>query len=366
MSAAALRRRRAAAQLLAARARRDPAGAVAHLLAVQAQDLRAARLALRARGAARTAADVDAALSDDRSLVAGWLLRGTLHLVVREDYAWLHALTAPLGVATSRRRLAQLGGSAEQGERLIVRALTAEGPLPRAALAERLAAAGIRTEGQIMPHLLALAAAGGQVVLGPVRDGVQCFASARDWLGPPARPPDRDSALAELARRYLRGHGPATAADLAAWSGLPLRDARAGLAAIAAELEFYGEVVDVAGRPDPPARVPPRLLGAFDPYLLGWRDRSFAVAPEHARAVHPGGGIVRATAVANGRVVGTWARRRGEVVVEPFAALPARVEVSLQREAADVMRFEGAGERRHRGRGLGRVGGSRRRVSPTG
>ena len=57
---------------------------MARLLAVQAQDLRMARLALRARGAARSAAAVDAALTDDRSLVAGWLMRGTLHLVARE------------------------------------------------------------------------------------------------------------------------------------------------------------------------------------------------------------------------------------------------------------------------------------------
>jgi uncharacterized Fe-S cluster-containing radical SAM superfamily protein len=147
-------------------------------------------------------------------------------------------------------------------------------------------------------------------------------------------------ALAELARRYLRGHGPADAADLASWSGLPLRDARAGLAAIAGELTRDGELVDLTGRPDPPARLPARLLGAFDPYLMGWRERAFAVAPEHARRVHPGGGIVRATAIANGRAVGTWTMRRGAVVVAPFAPLPAFVAAALERDAADVARFE--------------------------
>ena len=115
MTAAQLRRRRSAAQLLAGAPRLDLAGAVRHLLAVQAQDLRAARLALRARGAAGNAAEVDAALTTDRSLVAGWLLRGTLHLVAREDYAWLHALTASQSAATNRRRLAQLGGDARRG-----------------------------------------------------------------------------------------------------------------------------------------------------------------------------------------------------------------------------------------------------------
>jgi hypothetical protein len=334
-----LRRLRAASQLLDGARDRDTRATVSHLLAVQAQDLRAARLALRARGAAAAAADVDAALGD-RSLVVGWLMRGTLHLVAREDYAWLHALTAPLGTATSRRRLGELGVRFEDAVPVVLRALGEEGPLPRAALAERVTAAGIPAEGQIMPHVLALAAAKGQVVLGPVNDGGQCFALTRDWLGPTLAT-ERGSSLAELARRYLRGHGPATAADLAAWSGLPLRDARAGLAAIARELVQDGELADLAGRPEPPRRPPPRLLPALDPYLLGWRDRSFAVPPEHARRVHPGGGILRATAVTGGRVIGTWSRRRGEVAVEPFEPLAARVAAALRREASDVARFEG-------------------------
>ena len=55
-----------------------------------------------------------------------------------------------------------------------------------------------------------------------------------------------------------------------------------------------------------PKRIAPRLLGAFDEYLLGWKDRSFAVPPEHARLVHPGGGMIRAVAIDDGAVVGPW------------------------------------------------------------
>ena len=71
----------------------------------------------------------------------------------------------------------------------------------------------------------------------------------RDWLGEP-KPVDRDKALAELARRYLAGHGPASDRDLARWAGLPLRDARAGLSAIAGELEELGDgLVDLTRPP---------------------------------------------------------------------------------------------------------------------
>ena len=177
-------------------------------------------------------------------------------------------------------------------------------------------------------------------MLGPVHDGKLASRRHANGWREPARAPDRDAALAELARRYLRAHGPATDRDLAAWSGLALRDARAGLAAIASELEPVGELVDVARRPEPPSRLPPQLLGAFDPYLLGWRDRAFAVAPEHARRVHPGGGILRATALANGRAVGTWSRRGGAIAIDPFEPLPDRVAAALRREARAIARFE--------------------------
>jgi hypothetical protein len=275
-----------------------------------------------------------------------------LHLVGREDYPWLLALTAPSRLATSRRRLGQEGVSADDAERaveVVERALAGEGPLTRSELAERLASRGIRTEGQATPHLLMLAALRGVAVLGPLQGGKQAFALARDWLGAPPPAPlggvDREIALAELARRYLTAHGPALPADLAGWAGLALRDAGAGLRSIAGELvELDGGLVDLAARHPAPDRVEPRLLPAFDPYLLGWKDRTFAVPAQHARRVHPGGGVVRAVATVDGLAVGTWsARRRGDrlaVDVDSFAPLESEAATALHTEAADIARFE--------------------------
>lgn len=320
MTPRALRRRRAAAQLLAGRGGSSPEAIVGHLLAVQAQDLRSARLALRARGEGFTAADVDRAL-EEGSLVVGWLLRGTLHLVRREDYPWLLALTAPTRVAANRRRLAQEGVTAPQAERAVAvveRALAEEGPLSRHELAERIAAAGVRTEGQATPHLLTLAVLRGVAALGPVRDGRPAFVHATTV------DVEREAALVELARRYLASHAPALETDLAAWAGLPLRDVRAGLRAVAH--------VEVAA-----ARPPPRLLPAFDPYLLGWKDRSFAVPPEHVRRVRPGGGVIRAVAIVDGAVVGTWSPRG----LDLFAPIPRSAERALEADLADAALFAG-------------------------
>jgi hypothetical protein len=321
-----LRARRSAAQFLSAPGP-GPVEVVRRLLGVQAQELRSARLAIRARTRSTTAAEVDRLLADG-TLVLGWLMRGTLHMVVREDYWWLHGLTAPGRLAASRRRLGQEGVSPADAERAvsaIERALADEGPLTRPELAERLAARGIRTEGQAAHHLLLLAALRGIAVLGPLRGGRQAFVLAHDRLGPP-RPVERETALAELARRYLAGHAPAGPEDLARWAGLPLRDARAGIAAPAT-----GAASAVASLP--------RLLPAFDPYLLGWKDRSFAVPAEHAPRVHPGGGVLRAVATVGGKAVGTWTLRDGRVEIHPFSPLGPEDEEALAADAADVVRF---------------------------
>src|SRR3954465_2264714 len=161
-------RARMTSQLLAGAGGHGPAAIVRRLLAVQAQDPVAVRLALRARGA-KLAADVDRAL-EKRELVAAWLCRGTLHLVAPEDHGWLLALTAPGRFANSRRRLGQLGVSEAEAERavgIVERALADEGALTRPGSPGRIAAPGIPTDGQATPHLLGLAALRGVAVLGP-------------------------------------------------------------------------------------------------------------------------------------------------------------------------------------------------------
>ncbi|HEY4778393.1 MAG TPA: winged helix DNA-binding domain-containing protein, partial [Solirubrobacterales bacterium] len=273
---------RLTAQGLSGTPLKRPVDVVERLLAVQGQDPRGARLAVRARTKGLAAADVDRALTEDRSLLITWLNRGTLHLVRSEDYPWLHALTTPPLQTSSATRLSQEGvtpKAAERGVETIERALGGEGPLTRAQLRERLDSAGVRTEGQALVHLLFLTTLRGLVVRGPMVGREQAFVLVRDWLDP-ARPVDRDAALAELARRYLVGHGPADDRDLARWAGLPLRDARAGLGAIASELvEREDGLVDLAKRPPAEPIPPPRLLGAFDPLLLGWVSREDVVGP---------------------------------------------------------------------------------------
>jgi hypothetical protein len=169
-------------------------------------------------------------------------------------------------------------------------------------------------------------------------DGQHAYVLVREWLSGPAAAFDRDRALAELARRYLAGHGPADDRDLARWAGLPLRDARAGLTAIASELDRRADgLVDLAGRPAAAAIPPPRLLGAFDPVLLGWVSRDPIVGP-HRRLV-TANGVFRPFALVDGRAAALWSMPSGKVKLEPLGRISDDHLAALQAEAADVERF---------------------------
>jgi hypothetical protein len=337
---AAITQERLAAQLLAGKPARDPVAVTRRLLAVQGQDPRGARLAIRARSTGLTAADVDRALSDDRSLLITWLNRGTLHLVCSEDYRWLHALTTPPLLTGNARRLRQEGvtqAAAERGVRAIERALAEEGPLTRAQLRVRIAAARVRTEGQALVHLLMLATLRGLTVRGPMAGHEHAYVLVRDWLGEQA-PVEREAALAELARRYLAGHAPADARDLARWSGLALRDARAGLAAIAAELrERPDGLLELAKRRKAPAEPRPLLLGAFDPLLLGWCSREEIVGAN--KTLVTSNGLFRPFALVRGKAVASWKLVKGDVVLELFGRLARADRAALEEDAHDVIRY---------------------------
>lgn len=306
---------------------------------MQGQDPRGFRLAVRARTDGLTAADVERALAE-RELLVTWLNRGTLHLVRSEDYPLLQALTTPPLLTSSTRRLRQEGVSEEAADRAvatIAKALEDEGPLSRVQLRERLDAAGLRTEGQALIHLFFLAAVRGIIVRGPMLGKQHAYVLVRDWLGV-QKPVDREKALAELARRYLVGHQPATDRDLARWAGLPLRDARAGLKAIGSELEGGEDgLVRLAKRPEP-ARLPaPRLLGAFDPALLGWTARE-PILGEHTSLVTRNG-IFHPFAMVKGKAVAKWGLAGGKLTLEPLQDIPAKAAAALDRDAAAVTRF---------------------------
>jgi hypothetical protein len=125
---------RLAAQRLSGDVSADVVETTRHLLAIQAQDPRGARLALRARTTAGHASAVDQAFTHERSLIITSVNRGTLHLIASHDEPLLHAPTMPQLRTASERRLRQEGVSAavaQRGISAIVKALGDGSPMTR-------------------------------------------------------------------------------------------------------------------------------------------------------------------------------------------------------------------------------------------
>jgi Winged helix DNA-binding domain len=332
-----LLRRRLATQLLTDRSARSPVEVTRRLLAVQAQDLRGAALTVRSRSIGLHSRDLRHALAERRLLIT-WLNRGTLHLVEPADYWWLQAVTTPQLRTGSRRRLQQEGVSPAQAARgvaLIESTIAAQGPQTRNELRVVLADAGVPVAGQALVHLLMASALDGVTVRGPMVGREQAFVLVRDWLGPPP-PRDPEGDLPKLALRYLGGHAPATAADLARWAGISLGRAQAGLRAVAGTVDLGEGLVTLADRPEPDAgRWPtPRLLGPFEPSLLGWTSRTDILGT--ATAIVTKNGIFKPFVMVRGRAIGTWSMPAGRVAIDYFGSVSARDRAALEADAGDV------------------------------
>ncbi len=347
---------RLAAQRIGGGEPSTPAATVSWLLGLQGQDFPGAKWSVGLRQTGASQASVDAAC-DAGQIVRSWPLRGTLHLVAAADLGWLLELTAPRSIAAAARRRADLGISVADVERareVAVAALQGRRVLTREALLAAFDGAGVGTAGQRGYHLLWHLALTGTLVLGPADGRGQSFALLDEWV-PVRRRLEGDEALGELALRYFQSHGPATATDLVRWSGLTLGGVRRGLAVCGPRLttiEVAGITYQVApetlARPAPAERV--HLLPGFDEYVLGYLDRTAAVAPEHSQAIVPGGnGMFKPTVVVDGEVVGTWKRtlRAGEIVIEPvfFGRLSKTARDGLPAAARAYGAFQGRSTR---------------------
>ena len=149
-----------------------------------------------------------------------------------------------------------------------------------------------------------------------------------------------DDALAELARRYFAAFGPATAADFTAWSGLPSSRAVSLVRDELTEVPVGTRTGYRLGQAEPLDGV--RLLSAFDNYLVGYRDRSMIIDDAHRGAVYVGG-VIKATVLVDGRVLGIWKLARtpkaATVTVTPFVPFTARVRRAIADEVEDIGRF---------------------------
>ena len=293
-----------------------PEEVVAWLGAVQAQDYAGGLWSIGLRLPGTTSMDIENAIAR-RTIVMSWVLRGTLHFVAARDIHWMLALLAPGIIAKGAARYRQLGldeKTFDVSNQAMEDELRGGRQRTRKDLLAVLEGAGISSAGQRGYHLLGRAGLDGVICFGPRSDRQQRFVLLDEWI-PPSPAPDRDTALADLAWRYITSHGPATLQDFLWWSGLSAADARAALVTAGPDLHreqsgdrTYWNPATVL--PVPQAAHTAYLLPAYDEYLLGYRDRTHAIDPADTGKINLINGLA-SPIVINGRVRGSWKRTTG-------------------------------------------------------
>jgi hypothetical protein len=302
-----LRRARLAAQRLTPATACSSADEAARaVIGIQAQDLRAAALALRSRVPGLTRGAVRAA-----PLLRTWTVRGTVHLIAASDRPWLFAA-----------RLERVGIVEEvNAMRGDVVELCAERPRDRASLLRALVERGHPSleQGPINTFVPWLSTQG--LIVTDI-DG-------RLHAADPPPAVDHDDALAILGARYRAGYGPCDATDLAKWSSLPITQARRAL-------DAAGQQDDTDAWPSdhPPACL---MLAAFDTLMLGHRTREPFVSAAHDHHVLKGGGMLKPVVLHVGEAVGTWSIKNGRPEPAWFGR-PAPT-TALDSEATNIQRF---------------------------
>lgn len=337
---------RIVAQRLAGPLPASPAGAVAHLTAVQAQDLRSAGEAVALRTAPAGTGLAEALESGD--VVRTWTSRGTLHLTTPTLLPGILALTAERQLHQAATRRAGLGiddALVARAADLAVARIDGAGAASRSDLSDAWAGLpGVGEQG-VVYHLIFTLSALKILVQGPphpTRAGEQLFVRYESAVQPAE--PDPEEALAAWAAGFARSRGPVTDRDFARFTGLPLTQARRGLeaAAMSGDVERV-EIEGTAHYRDPAvldllaehrrAAEGLHLIPAFDEVIIGYADRTATLSPAHeTEFVVPGkNGVFRPVVIHRGRAIGTWSRDGGAEGVTLFGPPTAVAKRDLTR-----------------------------------
>jgi hypothetical protein len=344
-AAAEIRQRRIDAQRLSTTTFASAAEAVAWFGAVQAQDYLGALWAVGLRLNAVHETDVERAVAN-REIVRSWPMRGTLHFMASADARWMIGLLAPRAARLAAGRVRSLGidaGVLSRARHALVTELEGGKCLARPDAHRVLERARIDTSNSRGLTILWQLAHEGLLCMGARQGKQHTFVLLDEWL-PPGKALRGDEALGELACRYFAGHGPATARDLAWWSGLSLTDASRAIDVAGTHLREerldgmpFWSVGNEAGLTPRSDRSRAQALPPFDEFFVGYADRT---APLDAAQLTRLSSVelLGPTVVHEGRLVASWKRRftRGKVV----CATTPQTELTASQRAAVRRAYE--------------------------
>lgn len=286
-------------------------------------------------------ADVHRALADGE-LVRAYPMRGTVFLGAAADMTWLTELCSGQVRERARRNCATAGADAAAVDTIAQLLADAPGGLTQAEfrdLVVRVVPGATSSTFYRVRYLLMIT---GMAVYAGSR---QLITPAAGLLGPGLAERfngDRDAAVLELATRYLRTRGPATAEDFAWWSKLPKAEIRRAFTRLPEDLVDLGDGmwarVGLAGEVAAAGRVlrHPHLLPAFDEFILGYRDRLFAMTSVvHEQLVPKNMGVFRKAVVVDGVVRGAWRQAGGRLTVDDYSGVPDYAAAGIRRRFRD-------------------------------
>jgi len=324
------------------------ADAIEHLVGLQAQAPLSPYVGLWSRLDAFDPGDL-ATLLLERRAVRTWVMRATIHLLTADDVLWMWPLTHPAVAGAWRSSQFARGLDPVQLEEILElgRTLVEERPRTRAELALLLAE---RFPGA-PPDSLVYSVSYNVPVLQPTPRGVwdstgpASLTTIDAWLG---RPFDEQAPIDDLVLRYLAAFGPATVADMQAWSRLT--GLRPALERLRGGLWMYRdeggrELFDLpdAPLPDPDTPAPVRFLPEYDNALLGHADRTRIIPKGRRIPLPPGDGARLGTILLDGMLAGEWHLERerdgarATIVVEPYERVDAGTRRAIEAEGLELL-----------------------------
>jgi hypothetical protein len=331
-----LNRATLARQLLLEREQLAPQAVIERLVGMQAQWPQAPYVGIWTRATDFRKEGLERELRSG-VVVKATVMRQTLHLVTRSDYALLRAMLSEANYPWETAIAKQLAPE--------IRALAAEGPVTNDAAyahlerehsltgrAAVLAWRGARIRAHLVPHPES-------ALWRPARNSRYVAIEEPELHNP-------TEARAEILRRYLAAFGPSSRKDLGVWSMMRMPEIKRALERL--ELVTYRdeqgrELLDVPGAalPDAATPAPVRFLPKWDNVLLAWADRTRVLPESHRKTVIRVNGDVAQTFLVGGFVAGIWRVENGRVVCEPFAPLSRSVAREVADEAGRLEAFLG-------------------------
>ena len=325
----------------------SPHDVVEWMGAMQAQEYRMMRWAVGMRTRKPSAQAFEKEYNEGK-IVRGHLLRTTWQLVAGEDWGWMLDLCRKNALRGLAGWMNTNGVSIPQAEQDAVQQifcdyLSRHRIAQKADFAAALAEKGITMDDHRLSYHIRLSEYAGILCSGDLFPMKHSYALVKDKL-PGARLLPKDEALALLARKYFRSHGPATLDDFVWWSGLGVGDCRKGMDGIQAELVqekwkgltfFHHQDSRTRGFRSGTLT----LLPSYDEYLIGYKSRHVAVHPDHSHRAHNKRGIFWPVVLLDGEVIGNWSAADGRVTVDIFHPEAAPDEDTLQKQIARYDRF---------------------------